>query len=218
MNIARRVRVKICGLTRAADVAVSVAAGADAIGLNCYAGSPRHVPRDALRGLAAEIAPFVTPVLLFVNAEPDEVRRALDAVPDALLQFHGDESEADCAQFGRPYLRAVRMAPQVSLLDCERTYASASALLADAPAAGFGGSGQRFDWSRIPPPPLRRKPLVLAGGLDDGNVAEAIRAVQPYAVDVSSGVEQAKGIKDPARIARFIAAVRGAEHTVSPIA
>lgn len=213
-----RIRVKICGLTRVADVAATVQAGADAIGFNCYPMSPRHVTVDALRALSAELPPFVTPVLLFVNAAPDEVARALDVVPDALLQFHGDESEADCARYGRPYLRAVRMSPEVSLIDSERSFGSARALLADAPAAGYGGSGQRFDWSRIPPPSARRKPLILAGGLDEFNVAEAIRIVQPYAVDVSSGVEQARGIKDPARIARFIAAVRGAEHTESPFA
>ncbi|MCU0950185.1 MAG: phosphoribosylanthranilate isomerase [Burkholderiaceae bacterium] len=213
MNTFRRVRVKICGFTRAADVAAAVQAGADAIGLNCYPASPRFAALSALPALAAELPPFVTPVLLFVNAAADEVRRALEVVPDALLQFHGDETEADCRQYARPYLRAVRMAPDVSLLNCERSYASAAALLADAPVAGFGGGGQRFDWSRIPPPAARRKPLVLAGGLDESNVAEAVRAVQPYAVDVSSGVESGKGIKDPARIARFIAAVRGAEQS-----
>ncbi len=213
-----RVRVKICGATRAEDVIAAAEAGADAVGFVCYPGSPRWVPPAQLAALASCLPPFVTPVLLFVNAAPESVRAAIAAVPQALLQFHGDETEAECCSYQRPYLRALRMAPEVALLDCERSFRSAVALLADAPAAGYGGGGQRFDWSRLPPPSARAKPLVLAGGLDAGNVAEAIRLVQPYAVDVSSGVESAKGIKDAARIARFIAAVRGAEHTVSAIA
>ena len=209
-----RVRIKICGLTRAEDVVVAAAAGADALGFNCYPGSPRYVPAEALPALAAHTPAFVTPVLLFVNAPADVVRAAIDAVPHALLQFHGDESEADCRQYGRPYLRAIRMSDEVRLLDCERSYASALALLADAPAAGYGGGGRAFDWSRIPPPGERSKPLVLAGGLDAGNVGAAIAQVRPVAVDVSSGVEVAKGIKDPARIRAFIAAVRAAEQTL----
>lgn len=209
-----RVRIKICGLTRAEDVAVAADAGADALGFNCYPGSPRYVPAEELSALAAHTPAFVTPVLLFVNAPTDVVRAALHAVPHALLQFHGDESEADCSQYGRPYLRAIRMSDEVRLLDCERSFASSLALLADAPAAGYGGGGRAFDWSRIPPAGERSKPLVLAGGLDAGNVGSAIAQVRPVAVDVSSGVEVAKGIKDPARIRAFIAAVRAAEQTL----
>lgn len=212
-----RVRIKICGLTREADVAAAVAAGADAVGFVCYAASPRYVARERLAALAAGLPPFVTPVLLFVNAAEVEVRAALAAVPQALLQFHGDETEAECGRYGRPYLRALRMGEGADLLDCETRFASAAGLLADAPAAGYGGGGRRFDWSRIPPARRRGKPLVLAGGLDSDNVGAAIAQVEPYAVDVSSGVEvaqvaqEAKGIKDAARIAAFVAAVRAAE-------
>lgn len=209
-----RVRIKICGLTRAEDVIAAAEAGADAVGFVCYPGSPRHVPADRLAALAASVPVFVTPVLLFVNAPADVVRAALVAVPHALLQFHGDESEAECRQYGRPYLRAIRMSDEVRLLDCERVFASARALLADAPASGYGGGGRTFDWSRIPPPRERGKPLVLAGGLDADNVDDAIAQVRPDAVDVSSGVEASKGIKDPARIRAFIAAVRAAERTL----
>ncbi len=205
-----RVRIKICGLTRAADVAAAVRLGADAIGFNCYPRSPRFVDLDALGNLASALPVFVTPVLLFVDAHESEVRRALDRVPHAVLQFHGAETEADCARFGRSYLRAFGMAEGVRLLDCERRFESASALLADTPSATHGGSGKVFDWGRLPAVSERSKPLILAGGLDEANVAHAIRTVRPYAVDVSSGVEREKGIKDPARIERFIAAVRAA--------
>jgi phosphoribosylanthranilate isomerase len=209
--MSHRVRIKICGLTRLQDVAAAAEAGADAVGFVCFADSPRHVPLPSLAALAARVPAFVTPVLLFVNASAESVRAAIAAVPHALLQFHGDESEADCAQFGRPYLRAIRMSDEVRLLDCEQTFGSALALLADAPSAGYGGGGNVFDWSRIPAPTKRRMPLVLAGGLDAENVGAAIAQVRPAAVDVSSGVELSKGIKDPARIHRFIAAVRAAE-------
>jgi len=208
-----RIRVKICGVTRGQDVLAAAEAGADAIGFNCYAGSARHVPIDALAALAAQVPAFVTPVLLFVNAREADVRAAIDRVPHALLQFHGDEGEAECRRYGRPYLRAVRMDEKTRLLDCERSFPSALALLADAPAAGFGGGGQTFDWSLVPPPAERRMPLVLAGGLNAANVGAAIALLRPAAVDVSSGVEAAKGIKEPARIRAFIAAVRAAERT-----
>lgn len=211
-----RVRVKICGLTRVADVQAAVGAGADALGFNCYRGSPRHVALADLPALVADLPPFVTPVLVFVNPEPAEVTQALAHVPQALLQFHGDEAEPFCASFGRPYLRALRMAPEVGLLDCERTFASAAALLADAPAAGFGGGGQTFDWTRLPPPAARSKPLVLAGGLTDENVGAAILATLPYAVDVSSGVEAGmKGEKSHARIERFVAAVAAVSRSLN---
>ncbi len=206
-----RVRVKICGLTRVDDVRAAVAAGADALGFNCYSGSPRHVPLDRLRELAAATPPFVTPVLLFVNAHRAQVDAGLAAVPHALLQFHGDEEADFCASFGRPYIKAVGMADGVALLDWQGRFVDALALLADAPAAGYGGSGAAFDWTRVPGPAERRLPLVLAGGLNDGNVGDAIRATRPYAVDVSSGVEAGtKGVKDPQRMMRFIEAVRAA--------
>jgi phosphoribosylanthranilate isomerase len=211
-----RTRIKICGLTRAADVAAAVALGADAVGFIRYRGSPRYVELQQLDALLREVPAFVTPVLLFVNASEDEIRASLDAAPNALLQFHGDETEPECARFGRPYLRAVPMAEGVDLLDCAAVFASAVALLADAPAEGYGGSGKAFDWSRLPPPEARRKPLVLAGGLNAANVGAAIKAVRPYAVDVVSGVEETPGVKSAEKLKRFFAAVRAADAELSP--
>jgi len=191
------------------DVAAAAAAGADAVGFVCYSKSPRHVPPARLRALARELPPFVTPVLLFVNAPADLIEDALGAVPDAMLQFHGDEHEPACSRFGRPYLRAIQMGTTVDLLDCERQFHSAAALLADAPGESFGGSGATFDWGRVP---LRRtKPLVLSGGLRAENVGDAIRRLRPFAVDVSSGVEESPGIKSGNRINQFIAAARAAD-------
>jgi phosphoribosylanthranilate isomerase len=206
-----RTRIKICGLSRTADVAAAVAAGADAVGFVCYAPSARYIEPAQLAVVAREVPAFVTPVLLFVNATDDEVRRALDVVPAALLQFQGDETATRCASFARPYVRAVRMSPEVDLLDCERVFSDAVALLVDAPGEGFGGSGMVFDWFGLPPPAMRRKPLILAGGLHAGNVAAAIRRVRPFAVDVSSGVEEARAIKSAARIHQFVTAVRTAD-------
>jgi phosphoribosylanthranilate isomerase len=204
-----RTRIKICGLTREADVAAAVEGGADAVGFICYEGSPRHVARPRLRELASHVPPLVTPVLVFVNAAPQVVEAALQAVPNALLQFQGDEGEAACSRYARPYVRAIRLAPGVDLLDCERHFFSASALLVDAPSAQYGGSGQLADWSRVPV--MRGKPLALAGGLTAANVGDAIRQLGPYAVDVSSGVEDAPGIKSSTRIFQFTAAVRAAD-------
>ena len=207
----RRTRIKICGITRREDALAAVACGADALGLNCYERSPRFVAPGRLGELVRGLPPFVMPVLLFVNAGPDRVRACLAEVQHAVLQFHGDEAAAECELFGRPYLRAVRMAEGVDLLDCARSFASAAALLADAPAAGYGGSGTVFDWARLPEPRQRTLPLVLAGGLNDGNVSDAIARVRPFAVDVSSGVESAPGIKSSERMQRFCAAVRLAD-------
>lgn len=211
-----RTRIKICGLTRAADVAAAVALGADAVGFVRYRGSPRYVELQQLALLLREVPAFVTPVLLFVNATEDEIRAALDVAPNALLQFHGDETEPECARFERPYLRAVRMDKGVDLLDCAAAFASAVALLADAPAEGYGGGGKAFDWSRLPPPAARHKPLVLAGGLNADNVGAAIRAVEPYAVDVASGVEERPGVKSAEKLKRFFAAVRAADAELNP--
>lgn len=204
-----RTRIKICGLTREVDVAAAAAAGADAVGFVCYPKSPRHVPPARLRVLASKLPPFTTPVLLFVNAPADLIEDALGAVPDAMLQFHGDEHEPACSRYGRPYLRAIQMEAAVDLLDCERQFHSAAALLADAPSDTHGGGGRVFDWGRVP---LRRtKPLVLAGGLRAENVGDAIRRLRPFGVDVSSGVEESPGIKSSNRINQFIAAVRAAD-------
>lgn len=204
-----RTRIKICGLTREADVAAACAAGADAVGFVCFPKSPRYADPHRLHALAREVGPFTTPVLLFVNAAPDLVEAAREAVPTAVLQFHGDEHEADCARYGAAYVRAIRMAEGVDLLDCERRFPSAAALLLDAPSDAYGGSGKVFDWTRIPR--NLRKRVILAGGLDGDNVARAVQTVRPYAVDVSSGVEDAPGLKSAARIERFVDAVRRAD-------
>lgn len=208
-----RTRIKICGITRTEDLQAVLAAGVDAIGLVFYPPSPRYVAPEAARLLAQAVPPFVSRVGLFVNAEPQDVRETLAAVPLDVLQFHGDEDAAYCAQFGRPYLKAARMRPGLDLLEFARCHAGAQALLLDAFVEGFGGAGQRFDWSLIPPHlPL---PIVLSGGLAAGNVREAVTTVRPWAVDVSSGVEVAgvanKGIKDAEKINAFVAAVKDAD-------
>lgn len=201
-------RIKICGLTRAEDMQVAIEAGVDALGLVFYPPSPRFVdPEQAVR-LAGMAPPFVSVVGLFVNAEAKQVSELLAAVPIHLLQFHGDEDEAYCRQFGRPYIKAARMRPGLDLLQYAASFPSAQAILVDAFVEGYGGGGKSFDWNLIPN--SMSKPLVLSGGLDADNVGEAIRRVRPAAVDVSSGVEAAKGIKDADKIRSFIAAARAA--------
>lgn len=204
-----RTRIKICGLTRPDDVRAAVDAGADAIGLVFYPPSPRHVELKQAATLAALIPPFVTAVGLFVNASEAQVRRVLDAVPLHMLQFHGDESEADCARYGRPWIKAARMRPGVDLLEFAASHPGACGILVDAFVDGYGGGGKVFDWSLIPGGFDR--PLVLSGGLTPDNVGDAVRRVRPWAVDVSSGVESAKGIKDARLITAFIAGVRNAD-------
>ncbi|MDP2144016.1 MAG: phosphoribosylanthranilate isomerase [Gallionella sp.] len=196
-------RVKICGITRAEDAQAVAASGADAIGFVFYAKSPRHVNAEQAARLVAALPPFVTTVGLFVDADAAFVHEVLAAVPLDVLQFHGDESPEYCAQFGRPYLKAIRVKAGVDLLQCAARYSAAQALLLDAHVEGIpGGTGTAFDWTLIPGQlPL---PVILSGGLDAENVAEGIRQVRPYAVDVSSGVEAAKGIKDAAKIAAFM--------------
>ena len=213
-----RTRIKICGLTREADVDEAIDAGADALGFVLYARSPRHVTLARAIELAARLPPFVTPVLLLVNASPHEVRQAAEALPQALLQFHGDETPAQCEAAGRPYLRAARMgatgavahgADSVDLLDFAQLFHSAQALLLDAHVEGFGGGGKVFDWSLIPPSvPL---PVVLSGGLNPANVIDGVQHVRPWAVDVSSGVELGKGLKSGPLMRRFCKAVREAD-------
>jgi phosphoribosylanthranilate isomerase len=206
-----RTRIKFCGLTRPQDVVAACTLGADAVGFVCFEPSPRHVPSPRLAPMAREVAPWVTPVLLFVNPAPEQVERALDAVPHALLQFHGTEPHTDCVRYGRPYLRAVAISDGVDLLDWEQQYPTAAGLLADAPSAGFGGSGRTFDWDRLPGPERRSKPLILAGGLDASNVGAAVRAARPFGVDVSSGVEVERGLKSEALMREFVVAVRAAD-------
>ncbi len=209
-----RTRIKICGLTREADLDAAVAAGADAIGLVLWSGSSRHVPLDRAAALARRLPPFVTPVLLLVNASANEVQQAVQAIPNALLQFHGDETPEQCQAPARPYLRAARMAPGFDLLDWADRYGSAQALLLDAHVENYGGSGKVFDWSQIPPSvPL---PVVLSGGLSPANVTDGVLRVRPWAVDVSSGVEVSKGIKSPELMRRFCRAVRQADDQLPP--
>ncbi|MEO8279096.1 MAG: phosphoribosylanthranilate isomerase [Ideonella sp.] len=207
-----RTRIKICGLTREADVDAAVAAGADAIGLVFYPASARCVSLDRAIELTRRLPPFVVPVGLFVNASADQVRRAVDAIPQLLLQFHGDETPADCRHGNRPFIRAARVEPDLDLLDFAARFSDAQALLLDTHVAGYGGSGKVFDWSLIPAD--LACPVVLSGGLSAANVGEGILQVRPWAVDVSSGVESAKGIKDPAAMRRFCNAVRQADLAV----
>jgi phosphoribosylanthranilate isomerase len=210
-----RTRIKICGLTREGDVDAAVQAGADAIGFVLYERSARHVSTKRAGVLARRLPPFVTPVLLLVNASPELLQAALQAVPQALLQFHGDEDPAQCEAAGRAYLRAARMAPGFDLLDFASRYNSAQALLLDTHVEGYGGGGKVFDWSLIPPSvPL---PVVLSGGLNAANVIEGVCRVRPWAVDVSSGVESSKGIKDAELMRRFCDAVHEADARAADI-
>jgi phosphoribosylanthranilate isomerase len=211
MNI--RTRIKICGLTREADVDAAVEAGADAVGFVLYPRSPRHVTVERAAALASRLPPFVTPVVLFVNADAAQIAAAVQAIPGLLLQFHGDETPADCRAAGRPFLRAARMQPGVDLLDFARQFPHAQGLLLDAHVEAYGGSGKVFDWSLIPPNVPR--PVVLSGGLHAGNVIDGIFQVRPSAVDVSSGVESAKGIKDAVAMRRFCDAVREADARIA---
>jgi phosphoribosylanthranilate isomerase len=200
-------RIKICGITREQDLRAAAESGADAIGLVFYEKSPRHVSLQQAVELACAAPPFVTVVGLFVNPTAEFVREVLSHVPLDVLQFHGEEEPSFCRQFGRPYLKAIRVKAGVDLLQCASRYEDAQGLLLDAYVEGMqGGTGESFDWALIPHDlPL---PVVLSGGLHAGNVAAAIRQVRPYAVDVSSGVEAAKGIKDAAKVAAFIKEVK----------
>jgi len=202
--------VKICGITRLEDALTSIHAGAQAIGFVFYPSSPRYIAPTAAGAILRALPPFITTVGLFVDAPAEEVRAIVAQVPLQLLQFHGAETPAYCRQFERPYMKAVRMGPEVDLLQYARDYEDAKALLLDAYVEGLhGGSGAVFDWSRVPVKlPV---PVILSGGLTVENVGDAVRRVRPSAVDVSSGVESAKGIKDAGKIAAFIAGVRNAD-------
>ncbi|MDO8959685.1 MAG: phosphoribosylanthranilate isomerase [Rhodocyclaceae bacterium] len=201
-----RTRIKICGITRAMDLDAALRAGVDAVGFVFYPPSPRALSLEVAADLVRRVPPFVTRVGLFVNAEPASVRQTMAVAPIDLLQFHGEENAQYCEQFGLPYLKAARVRPELDLLEFARAYPSAQGLLLDAWVEAYGGVGQSFDWSLIPGNlPL---PMVLSGGLHAGNVAEAVAKIHPWAVDVSSGVESAKGVKDADKIAAFVAAVR----------
>lgn len=200
-------RVKICGITRPEDGVEAARLGADAIGLVFYEKSPRNVSLEQARTIVRELPPFVSVVALFVNPDEAFVLRVLDACPVDILQFHGEESPEFCRSFSRPYLKAVRVRPGVDLLEWAAAYHDARGLLADAFVEGaHGGTGAVFDWTLLPADlPL---PLILSGGLTPDNVQDAVTKVQPAAVDVSSGVEQGKGIKDAAKMAAFISGAR----------
>jgi len=202
-------RVKMCGITRSQDGIAAAEAGADAIGLVFYAKSPRNVGLDQAAGIARALPPFVTTVALFVNPQPSEVEAVLRQVRPDVLQFHGEETPEFCRSFGVPYLKAARVRPQTDLLQFAAIYADAQGLLLDAwSETGHGGTGERFDWNMIPE--SLPKPIILAGGLSPANVRQAIGLVHPWAVDVSSGIEVAKGIKDAALIAAFMKEVKNA--------
>ena len=211
----RRTRIKICGLTREQDVRAAVEAGADAIGLVFYERSPRHVTLARAAELARALPPFVTPVGLFVNAALDDIAKAVAAIPHLVLQFHGDETPEQCRQAGRPFIRAARMGPELDLLDFAQQYSDAQAVLLDAQVEGYGGGGKVFDWSLIPS--NVHFPVVLSGGLHAANVAAGMLQVRPWAVDVSSGVEASKGLKNTDLIRQFCDAVREADARIAPL-
>jgi len=205
-----RTRVKICGITRPGDALAAVAAGADAIGLVFYEPSPRHVTQALACDIARQVAPFVSIVGLFVNALPATVQATIEQVPLSLLQFHGQESNADCRQFGMPFIKSVAMRADTDLAAVARDYPDAAGLLLDTwQPETHGGGGVAFDWQYIRGHVA--VPLILAVGLSPDNIADAIRQVAPYAVDVSSGVESSRGIKSAERITAFMKGVSSSE-------
>jgi phosphoribosylanthranilate isomerase len=207
-NQMRRVRIKICGITRPEDAICAAALGADAIGLVFYRGSPRCIDIAGANIIIAALPPLVSKVGLFVDQDEDEIRSVLETLPLDYLQFHGNESPAECSKYNKPYIKSVAMQAGVDVLSEVRKYQAAACLLLDTHVEGLiGGTGQQFDWRRIPA--SLEKPLILAGGLTPDNVVTAITTVRPYAVDVSSGVEKSKGVKDPEKLAAFMQAVAG---------
>jgi phosphoribosylanthranilate isomerase len=204
-----RTRVKICGITRSVDARAAAQAGADAIGLVFYPPSPRFLSVERAREIRDALPPFVQTVALFVNADAAQVAQVIGRVHPAMLQFHGDEAPEFCAQFGLPFVKACRVKSGVSALEYLRPFSGAAAWLFDSHVPEYGGVGEGFDLSLMPV--VKEKPVILSGGLSSTNVAEAVRRVKPWGVDVSSGVESAKGIKDAAKIAAFIAEVRNAD-------
>ena len=200
-------RIKICGIKHLDDALKAVEFGADAIGLIFVEKSPRYVSLTEARFIAESMPPFVTVVGLFMNAPTEVVREALKVVPLNLLQFHGEETPEFCDQFEMPYIKVLRMRENANVVAFAQEYPNAAGILLDAYHKGVGGgTGQTFDWDLIPENlPL---PLILAGGLDPGNVASAVETVRPYAVDVSSGVESEPSIKDHKKIEQFIKEVQ----------
>lgn len=204
-----RTRAKICGITRVEDASAAVNAGADALGFVFYQASSRYIQAHQAAKITQQLAPFVSKVALFVNPSREEVDVVLNAFSVDVIQFHGDEDEAFCQSFNTPYIKAIRMQQQTDISQCAKTYHSAAALLLDAfDQAQFGGTGETFDWALLPE--NCSLPLILAGGLGPNNVCQAIQHTQPYAVDVSSGVEKSKGVKDHRLIKQFMQEVKRA--------
>jgi len=203
-----RTRVKICGITRPADAAAAAEAGVDAIGLVFYPPSPRYLSAERALEIRDALPPFVQTVALFVNPDAAQVAQVLGRVRPSMLQFHGEETPGFCAQFGMPFVKAARVRPGVDALEYLRPFSRAAAWLFDSHVPEYGGVGESFDWSLLP---VTDRPVILSGGLSQANVTEAIRRVRPWGVDVSSGVESAKGIKDAAKIAAFMAEVGNAD-------
>ena len=198
-----RVRIKICGITRPEDAVAAAASGADAIGLVFYPGSPRCIDTDTAAAIISVLPPFISKVGLFVNQNESEIKSILNLVPLDYLQFHGEESPEECGRYDKPYLKSIKMDEKVNLISAVERYHGSSCLLLDTYVEGIaGGTGQTFDWTKIPV--SLNKPIILAGGLTPDNVKTAITRVRPYGVDISSGVEKSKGIKDPDRMAAFI--------------
>ncbi len=204
-----RTRVKICGITRSADGVAAAQAGADAIGLVFYPKSPRYLSAERAIEIRDALPPFVQTVALFVNADAAQISQVMGRVKPAMLQFHGDETPEFCGQFGVPFVKACRIRPGVDALQYLQPFSRAAAWLVDSFVPEYGGVGESFDWSLVPRGLAR--PLILSGGLDQKNVARAIQAVHPWGVDVSSGVESAKGIKDAGKMTAFVAEVRNAD-------
>lgn len=209
-----RTRIKVCGITRTEDAVACADLGVDALGFVFYPGSPRYLRPDAARKIFRATPLWQTRIGLFVNAPREDVLAVLAVAPVHVLQFHGDEDEAYCASFGRPYLKAARMRAGVDLLEFAARFPGADAILCDAFVEGFGGAGKSFDWNLLPPVDSLPQALVLSGGLDAAKVGEAIRRVRPAAVDVSSGVEAAKGIKDHAKLRAFVEKVRETDEAI----
>jgi phosphoribosylanthranilate isomerase len=204
------VRIKFCGITRVEDALAAVSLGADALGFVFYAPSPRYVDLTTATEIARQLPPFVCKVGLFVNASAAQVSHACDAVGLDVVQYHGDETPEQCAHAPRPWIKAIRVRPELDIAQESARYAAASAWLFDTyDDKLYGGSGKAFDWHRLPQ--HNRRPIILAGGLSPDNVGQAIRSTAPYAVDVSGGIEAAKGIKDHDKMRKFIAEVKRCE-------
>jgi len=206
-----RTRIKFCGITRATDARAAVALGVDALGFVLVPASPRYLAAEQAAAIRASLPPFVAAVALFKDADPAFVQEAIDRLRPDLMQFHGDETPEFCASFGLPYLKAVAMGEKQSLRGQARRYRDAVGLLLDAHVSGgMGGRGETFDWTQVTPV---KAPLLLAGGLTPLNVAKALRQLQPYGVDVSSGIETKPGIKNADKMRAFVEAVRRADQT-----